>query len=190
MSKKDKAVVEGGTQGETPANAVPAKIPFCTKTIEGTVLTFTFGDGEVISTDVSTYPEDTQEDLKMHGASQKGGDSYASAGGDFAFAKTKLRETISNLEQGLWTAARTKGEGKKPIGELALALAELQGIDVAAVTTVLTAASPEELKVFRSHPQVKAKILQLRADKATAALAKATADGKTVALPSFAPAAA
>ena len=175
---------------EAATETKEVKIPFCTKTIEGTVLTFTFGDGEQITTDVSTYPEETQEDLKMHGASQKGGDSYASAGGDYSFAKTKLRETISNLEQGLWTAARAKGEGKKPIGELALALAELHGIDVAAVTTVLTAASPEELKVFRSHPQVKAKILQLRADKATAALAKATADGKTVALPSFAPVAA
>jgi hypothetical protein len=168
---------------------VETKVPFCIKTIEGTVLTFTFGDGEVITTDVSTYPDETQEDLKMHGASQKGGDSYASAGGDYAFAKTKLRETISNLEQGLWATARAKGEGKKPIGELAQALAELQGVDVSSVTEVLGKASAEELKIFRSHPQVKAKILQLRADKATAALAKATADGKAVALPSFAAAA-
>lgn len=174
----------------TKKTEAPAKIPFCTKVIEGSVIHFKFGDGETISTDVSTYPEDTQEDLKMHGASQKGGDSYASAGGDYAFAKTKLRETISNLEQGLWTAARTKGEGKKPVGELAQALAELQGVEVASVLELLNAADDAMLKTFRAHPQVKAKILQLRADKAATALAKATTEGKTVALPSFAPAAA
>ena len=158
------------------------KPKFCEKSAEGLVVSFKFGDGETLSLDLSALNEDMQQELMIHGALQKIGDSYASAGGDFAFGKAAASKVIANLQEGNWGSPRAAGEGKKSVGELATALAELQGKDVAEVATALEAATDEQRKAFRSHPAVKAKIAELRAKKAAEALAKA---GDAAALPTL-----
>lgn len=150
------------------------KIKFAEKTSEGTVLSFKFGNDTVVTVDLSELSEDMQQNLMVHGALQKIGDSYASAGGDFAFAIAAAEKVIDNLRNDLWGSARTgSGEGKKSSGELATALSLLQGKDVADVAAALEAATDEQRKAVRSHPAVKAKIAELRAAKAAEALAKA-----------------
>jgi len=150
------------------------KIKFAEKTSEGTVLSFKFGNDTVVTVDLSELSETMQENLMVHGALQKIGDSYASAGGDYAFAIAAAEKVIENLKNDLWGSARTgSGEGKKSSGELATALSLLQGKDVAEVAAALEAATDEQRKAVRSHPAVKAKIAELRAAKAAEALAKA-----------------
>jgi hypothetical protein len=168
----------------TETKAVPeVKTPkFCEKSSENGVLSFKFGNGTVLTLDLSEVPEETQDDLRDHGALQKIGDSYASAGGDFAFAIASASKVIDNLKNGLWGSARAAGEGKTKIGELATALAQLQSKPVEEVTIALEAATDEQKKALRAHPAIKAKIAELRAIKAAEALAKAGAAG---ALPTF-----
>lgn len=150
------------------------KIKFAEKTSEGTVLSFKFGNDTVLTVDLSELSETMQENLMVHGALQKIGDSYASAGGDYAFAIAAAEKVIDNLKNDLWGSARTgSGESKKSSGELATALSLLQGKDVAEVAAALEAATDEQRKAVRSHPAVKAKIAELRAAKAAEALAKA-----------------
>lgn len=159
------------------------KVKFCEKSSEGTIVSFKFGNGEERSLDLSTLSEEMQQELMIHGALQKIGDSYASAGGDFAFAIAAAEKTISNLADGNWGSPRTgSGEGKKSVGELATALAQLQGKDVAEVAAALEAASDEQRKTIRNHPAVKAAIAQIRAAKAAEALAKAQEKGDLPAL--------
>ena len=150
------------------------KIKFAEKTSEGTVLSFKFGNDTTVTVDLSELSEDIQQSLMVHGALQKIGDSYASAGGDYAFAIAAAEKVIDNLRNDLWGSARTgSGEGKKSSGELATALSLLQGKDVAEVAAALEAATDEQRKAVRAHPAVKAKIAELRAAKAAEALAKA-----------------
>lgn len=171
-------------------NATPSttpevkKIKFCEKTSEGLVVTFSFGNGQIRSLDLATLSDEMRDNLAVHGALQKIGDSYASAGGDYAFAMAAADKVIENLQNELWGTARTTGEGKKASGELASALASLQGKDVAEVTLALEAATDEQKKALRAHPAVKAKVAELRAAKAAAALVEATAKG-TAGLPQF-----
>lgn len=164
--------------GENLGTAAPAekpkKTPFCEKTSEGTVVSFKFGNGAVVTLDLAELDESIQNDLMVHGALQKIGDSYASAGGDFAFGQAAAEKVIANLRAGNWGAARTgSGESKKSVGELITALAQLQSKPVEEVAAALEAATEEQKKAVRAHPAVKAKIAELRAQKAAEALAKA-----------------
>jgi hypothetical protein len=150
------------------------KAKFCEKSAEGTVVSFKFGNDTVVSLDLDTLSEEMQQELMIHGALQKIGDSYSSAGGDFAFGIAAAEKVIDNLKNGAWGSARAgSGESKKASGELANALAALQGKDIATVVAALDAATDEQKKALRAHPAVKAKIAELRAAKAQEALAKA-----------------
>ena len=150
------------------------KPKFCDKDREGTTVSFKFGNGTVVSIDLSELSEEIQNDLMAHGALQKIGDSYASAGGDFAFGIAAAEKVIDNLRNGLWGSTRVgSGESKKGSGELVTALALLQNKSVEEVSAALEAATDEQRKVIRAHPAIKAKIAELRAAKAAEALAKA-----------------
>ena len=168
-----------------PESTEVKKVKFCDKSADGTTVKFAFGDGETLALDLSTLSEEIQQELMLHGALQKIGDSYASAGGDYAFGKAQAAKVISNLEAGQWGAPRAAGEGKKNVGELALALSELQGVPVEQISIALEAATEEQRKAFRAHPAIKAKIAELRAKKASDLLAKLAADGKQVVLPAL-----
>lgn len=169
---------------ENTTSAAPVeekKIKFCEKSGEGTVASFKFGNGHIITLDLAELSEEIQQELMLHGALQKIGDSYASAGGDFAFAIAAADKVIDNLRNGLWGSTRAgSGEGKKTSGELVTALAQLQNKEVAEVIAALEAATDEQRKAIRAHPAVKAKIAELRAQKAQEALAKAGDAGKFI----------
>lgn len=154
--------------------ATETKVKFADKSSEGTVVSFKFGNGESLSLDVSTLDESIQTELMLHGALQKIGDSYSSAGGDFAFGIAAAEKVVENLKNGNWGTVRTgSGESKKASGELASALAALQGKEIEVVVAALEAATDEQKKALRAHPAVKAKIAEIRAAKAQEALAKA-----------------
>lgn len=167
----------------TESPSAPAKIKFCEKSSEGSVVTFAFGNGTSLTLDLATLSDEMRDNLMIHGALQKIGDSYASAGGDYAFAIASAEKVMENLQAGNWGNVRAAGEGKAKTGELASALAALQGKDVAEVAAALEAATDEQRKALRAHPAVKAKIASLRAEKAAEALAKA---GDAGLLPAFA----
>jgi len=158
------------------------KVKFCEKSNDGTVVSFKFGNGEIVSLDLSTLSEEMQSELMIHGALQKIGDSYASAGGDYAFGIAAAQKVVGNLADGNWGSPRASGGGTKSSGELATALALLNGKEVSEVAAALEAATDEQRKALRAHPAVKAKIAELRAAKAAEALAKA---GDAATLPLF-----
>lgn len=163
---------EPGEAGGAPVE--PKKIKYCEKSAEGTVCSFKFGNDTVVSVDLAELSEEMQQELMIHGALQKIGDSYSSAGGDFAFGIAAAEKVIENLRNNAWGSTRAgSGESKKSSGELATALASLQGKDVATVVAALESATDEQRKALRAHPAVKAKIAELRAEKAKEALAKA-----------------
>jgi hypothetical protein len=153
---------------DTPA-VEEKKIKFCDKSSEGTVASFSFGDGTDISLDTNELSDDVKEALMMHGLLQKGGDSYAGAAGDYKFAKERLQAVLQNLLEGKFNATRAAGEKKPKTGELAEALAALKSVEVAEASAAIEAMTEEQLKEVRAHPRVKAKIAELRAIKAAKA---------------------
>lgn len=149
---------------------------FCEKSAEGTVVSFKFGNGEVVSLDVSTLDENIQNELMMHGALQKIGDSYAGAAGDYAFAIGNAKKVIDNLNAGNWKAAREAGESKPKTGELAAAVARIKGIELDVAAGLVEGLSDEQRKALRAKAAVKAAIAAIRAEKAAEKAAKTTDD--------------
>lgn len=162
---------------ETPAVATPSKKNgVCSKTIDGTTVKFEFINGTVRDRDVAKYPQEIILALACHGLSQKGGDSYAAAGGDVHFAVTQLDKVLTNLDAGILIGTRTgSGGAAKPESELVQAICELQNLDKTTVQNLLTAASDDEKKAIRANKHVKAKVLEIKARAAAAAAAEDTA---------------
>lgn len=161
--------------------AEPVKTKFCDKSHDGTVVSFTFGDGNTLAIDTNDIPEATLLELAIHGIKQKGGDSFAGAAGDYKFAQDACKRVLDALRNGEFNAGRqSTGTGTPKLGELAEALAAIQGIEQADAQQMLEALDDETKKAVRSHPQVKAKIAELRAARAAAAAQKAMGDGKTL----------
>lgn len=180
---------EAGAEAGGGAAAVvePAKIKFCDKSHEGTVVTFAFGDGEALTLDTNELSQEIILELAIHGIKQKGGDSFAGAAGDYKFAKEACKRVLDALRAGEFNAGRAAGTGSGTAknGELAEALAAIQGIELADATQMIDALDEEVRKQVRAHPQIKAKIAEQRAAKAAASAAKAMADGKAFDLASL-----
>lgn len=139
---------------------------FCKKTpvsdaVKDGKLVFTFSDkGDPIVFDINKAPK-VQVELALHGASQKIGDSYAGAGGDFAAARKTAQAVIDNLYAGDWKAARAAGEPRLTLIVSALALATGQS-EESCVAVVEKAMETDEkngntdlMKQLRNHPDVK-----------------------------------
>src|SRR6185312_6660055 len=122
MAKKNHAA-EGTEGAEGEVAAVEKKPAFCDVQVnqDGHV-TFAFGNGESISLSPAELPEEQQENLLRHGLVQKVRDSFASAKGDFAFAKGAAEKVINQLRNNQWTASRGSGDSKPKTGELVAAL--------------------------------------------------------------------
>lgn len=163
---------EAEAQASAGAAEAPAKIKFCEKTSEGSVITFKFGNGTVRVWDLDTLPEQTQADLMVHGGLQKGGDSYAGAAGDYGYAIEQLDKVWNNLSSGMFNASRT-GTGGPKTGELAAAIAKLQGMELADAQGIVDALDDATKKAVRANPEVKACIAEMRAAAAAEAAKKA-----------------
>lgn len=96
------------------------KTTYCKKSVErdesgkitGRIL-FAFQDGkDPIIFEIDRCNDEVRDELTMHGASQKGGDAHASAGGDFEWGRERTQRVIDNLYAGDWRAARAAGAGR------------------------------------------------------------------------------
>ena len=134
---------------------------------------FVLGNGVKVVGDLAKMPADIVERLAIHGLSQKVGDSTSSLSKtrDFHAAFGAMQEIVDNLEKGLWSV-----RGGSSTSDLVAALAELQGSDTETVQAAIDAASEEQVAELRKHPQIRAKILELQAERQKA-LAKANAEG-------------
>ena len=163
------------------------KPPFCTvgQGSKESVLAFTFGDNSrtVVDIDLDDLDEDISGQLLVHGLTQKGRDSFASAKGDYAFAIGSVQKVFANLRSGQWNASRASGgDGKPKTGELAEAIANLKKMPLEQVQTAVEAATDEARKAWRKNPSVAAEVLSIRSAKAKARVEKARTEGTLVEL--------
>jgi hypothetical protein len=163
----------GATMNDPTAVETP-KAFFAKKSIVDGVITWTLGDGsETIVFDVNELGEEQLFELAVHGAASRGTDSYASAGGDFAFARAALTRILTAIREGTvgQRAAGTTGQAKP--GELIAALVSLGQGTVAEITALLENVTPDIKKAIRNAPEVKVAIAEARTAKQRAALEKA-----------------
>lgn len=157
---------------------------FCSKDydLDTGMVSFAFGDGKSFEVNVDELPSDIQRTLMLHGASQKIGDSYAGAKGNFAEAQANVQAVIEALKAGQWTGGRD-GEGKPRLGELSAAIARVKGIPLEDATAAVNAANESgdegqaKIKTWRAHPKIKAAIAAARAEKAQKELENASNAG-------------
>lgn len=131
------------------------------------VIAFVLGNGLKVEADLSLMDSDMFTQLALHGLSQKVGD--ASAGfsklQDFSGAFGAMQQVVDNLYSGQWS---TRGQGGG-LSDLVQAICELRGVDAEQAQAAVDGMDEEQLKKVTSHPQVKAKIADIKA----ARLAKA-----------------
>ena len=152
------------------AAAEPSKPRFAKKSYDEStgVVSIEFGNGKVVELDTNTCSPEMKTLLMLHGASQKIGDSYAGAKGDFASAVASAQAVVDQLLAGEWTSS---GEERGPrLAELAEAIARIKGVPVEKAMAAVEKATDEQRKGFRANAQVKAAIAQARAEKAQKAL--------------------
>ena len=131
----------------------------------GTV-TFQFMDGTSFVYNLNDLSGEMVHRAALHGLSQKGGDSYASAD-SIEEAKANVREVWANLLNGNWTVRST--------GKLAEALHRATGLPMDEVLEKLAGKTDAEKKDLRKHPAVKKALAEIDMERAAAA-AKAAED--------------
>ncbi|HYE38141.1 hypothetical protein [Methylocaldum sp.] len=138
---------------------------------------FEFAGKEPQLVRLEDFSPDIQLHFALHGMSQKLGDAYSASKGDVDVAQGLFTDTLNQLKNGEWRAARGEGDSKPRTTELADALARIKGLPVAEVQAALKDATDEQLKTMRSNERVKATIAVIRAEKAQARLEKLAAEG-------------
>lgn len=131
------------------------------------VVQFILGNGLKVEADLAAMPSGMVEQLALHGLSQKVGDAAAgfSKAVDYSGAFGAMQQVVDNLYAGQWS---TRGQGGG-ISDLVQAIAELRGVELDAAQAAIDAMDEEQLKRVTSHPQIKAKVADIKA----ARLAKA-----------------
>ncbi len=131
------------------------------------VVQFILGNGLRVEAGLTQCPADMVTQLALHGLSQKVGDAAAgfSKAGDYSGAFGAMQQVVDNLYAGQWS---TRGQGGG-ISDLVQAICELRGVELEAAQAAIDAMDEEQLKRVSTHPQVKAKVADIKA----ARLAKA-----------------
>lgn len=147
-----------------------ARNKVCTKTTndDGSI-SFVFADKEVMKVSPGDFSDAIQSRLMSHGLSQKLGDSFAGVQSPVE-ARARVAQVIEGLTTENWTT-RTPGEPRTNM--LIEALAEIQKVEVDVMRKFVEGLDDETKKSVRSHPEVKAKMSEIRAKKDAAAVAKA-----------------
>lgn len=133
---------------------------------------FVFSDGETITVKLSDFPKDVIAHFAQHGLSQKCGDAYAGVSGDVGMAKANLNSIVESMKAGNWVS---RAAGGPRLTLLVMALAEVTSRTVEETAEKVEGLSKEEKAAYRSHPQVKAVLARLEAERATAKAAKTAA---------------
>lgn len=128
---------------------------------EAGVVKFVLGNGLKVEARISELPESMRLQLALHGLSQKVGDAAAgfSKAGDYSGAFGAMQQVVDNLYAGQWS---TRGQGGG-ISDLVQAIAELRGVELDAAQAAIDAMDEEQIKRVTSHPQVKAKVADIKA---------------------------
>lgn len=160
---------------------------------ESQSIEFIFGEAGSETVFLSDLPDDIVANLAVHGLSQKLGDSYAGAkaateGTEIdpdEWCKGQVLSVFGQLKDGNWST-RTPGAGGQ-VTDLAIALAQVGGIDEAVAVEKLADATKEEKAALRKVPEIKAILETLRAERAAAKAKAATAaaEGSTTDLSEF-----
>lgn len=164
----------------------------CSKSFEeqddGTVtglVEFEFSNGVTHAISVfDDFSEAIQRRLTIAGVLHTLGDSYAGAKGSAAEAIRRFSDRLEALKSGSW---RVEGEAKPRLGELIRAIARIKlGNDseesFKRVEAVVTTATDDQRKQWRSNAKVKAVIAQIRAEEAARALQDAAEEQLEVTL--------
>jgi len=128
---------------------------------------FEFADGEVLQCDADKIRGDIVTRLMLHGISQKVGDAYAGAE-SITEARVMAQAVWNNLAAGIWAVKATRG------GKIVEALHRATGQPMEVCLEKFAAMGEDAKKGLRKHPDIKAALATIEAEKA-AALAEAAA---------------
>ena len=146
---------------------------FCKKKVndETGLIEFDFQDeGTPIVFDINKMPDNIVANLALHGASQKIGDSYAGAAGDYDAARKAAQSVIDQLIAGDWKAARAAGEPRTTLLVEALSRATGQSMDASA--EVIGNMEKEQRVALGRHPEMKEAKAVIQLERAKAAKEK------------------
>ena len=129
-----------------------------------TGLTITFSDDSTLTAEIAAIPAEIQRRLMLHGLSQKLGDSY-SGEQNVEVARAKAEATLKRLVDGEWTVAREGGGGGR-ISDLAQALAEETGREIAEAVELLESMDKAQKSNLRKHPKIAARLAAIAAARA------------------------
>lgn len=151
-----------------------------TKTIDtdARTVTWEFSDGEQIVFDLTKVSPEIFTHHALHGASQRGGDSY-SGESDLAVAKAKLKAVIERAYAGEWRAVR-EGSGGGRITDLAQAIATITKRSIEEVVAMLVEKSDEDKKNLRKNPHVKRALLKIKEQRLERELAEASGEDEAL----------
>lgn len=126
---------------------------------EGVGITFT--DGSTVEVLFTQLTEEILAELTALGLGSKLGDSYAGAGGDVKLAHAQARVVADTLLAGSWTSRGT-GMASATVEGIARAL----GLSVEEAQEKFDGLDEAKQKAVLAHPQVKAAIAQIKAERA------------------------
>lgn len=146
--------------------------------LETQTVTFDFGDGRVETFQLSDCSDEMKIQLALHGASQKTGDSYASA-------KSQTEDT--DIDPSVWSQGQAAGviaqlyaddwtvrtPGTAAATDLATALAEAVGCELQQAVDRLAETEKDEKSALRKHPDVAIVLARIKSERAAAKLATA-----------------
>lgn len=156
-------------------------MPKKTPDYEAKTVTFSFDDGgDDIIFELDKCEAEIVNHLTIHGAMQKGGDSYAGAKSSCAetgadpieWSRAQVQGVIDQLYDGEWTV---RVPGGISVTDLARALSEATGAPLEDCVEKLSETEKEQKKELRAHPDIKAVLTRLAAERATAKAAAADA---------------
>ena len=147
----------GQAAAPTPKKGKGKGQAVASKSVQGDVVTITFAGGHVVEADLNKLSPEIIRLLAVHGLSQKLGDTYAGAKGDVSAAIAGVEGCWEGLLAGDF---RRNGGGGGSL--LVAAIAELQGIGEDEVRAGLESLDEVTRKQVESHPDVKAKVQEIR----------------------------
>lgn len=145
---------------------------------DNTGVRFEFSDGRTIEALIKDLSQEMQERCKVHGVSQKGGDSY-SAAESVEEAYDACWATIESLKEGSWSV---RGQGESGVTMLVEALFRVtspEGHTMAQCQEIVDAADDTQIEGLQKLPPVKAALDTIRAERAVERAKKSTAAAAT-----------
>lgn len=148
---------------------------FSKTTESATSITVAFNDGAEYTVDLAGLSNDIRTKSALFGLKRKLVNSFAGCEGKVEEARKSIEAVIAQLQAGTWIAPReaTAGAGaRKAGGDLVAAVAAITGKTLDEVAEKLEGMSKEAKSALRKNPQVEAKMLEMRAERAQAKAAE------------------